>query len=86
MTGKSFSLQQARREAERIARIRASGEVIGGDVVVLGGGNNGGAEEEEMPRKGVPTQLCVPAGRPGRGTGAWRASTYRTSPRVGTPM
>ena len=63
---------QARREAERIARIRASGEVIGGDVVVLGGGQNGGAEEGGAEEGGADTAV-----RTGGKTRAWDGCVAR---------
>ena len=67
-----FLYIQARREAERIARIRASGEVIGGDVVVLGGGTNGGAEEEGAEEGGADTAV-----RTGGKTRAWDGCVAR---------
>ncbi len=67
-----FSFIQARREAERIARIRASGEVIGGDVVVLGGGQNGGAEEGGAEEGGADTAV-----RTGGKTRAWDGCVAR---------
>jgi hypothetical protein len=67
-----FLCMQARREAERIARIRASGEVIGGDVVVLGGGTNGGAEEEGAEEGGADTAV-----RTGGKTRAWDGCVAR---------
>ena len=67
-----FLYIQARREAERIARIRASGEVIGGDVVVLGGGQNGGAEEGGAEEGGADTAV-----RTGGKTRAWDGCVAR---------
>ena len=67
-----FRYIQARREAERIARIRASGEVIGGDVVVLGGGTNGGAEGGGAEEGGADTAV-----RTGGKTRAWDGCVAR---------
>ena len=67
-----FRYIQARREAERIARIRASGEVIGGDVVVLGGGNNGDAEGGDAEDGGADTAV-----RTGGKTRAWDGCVAR---------
>lgn len=67
-----FLCMQARREAERIARIRASGEVIGGDVVVLGGGNNGDAEGGDAEDGGADTAV-----RTGGKTRAWDGCVAR---------
>ena len=67
-----FLYIQARREAERIARIRASGEVIGGDVVVLGGGNNGDAEGGDAEDGGADTAV-----RTGGKTRAWDGCVAR---------
>ena len=67
-----FLYIQARREAERIARIRASGEVIGGDVVVLGGGTNGGAEGGGAEEGGADTAV-----RTGGKTRAWDGCVAR---------
>jgi hypothetical protein len=71
-----FRYIQARREAERIARIRASGEVIGGDVVVLGGGTNGGAEGG-VPRRGAEEGGADTAVRTGGKTRAWDGCVAR---------
>ena len=67
-----FLYIQARREAERIARIRASGEAIGGDVVVLGGGTNGGAEGGGAEEGGADTAV-----RTGGKTRAWDGCVAR---------
>ena len=67
-----FLYIQARREAERIARIRASGEVIGGDVVVLGGGTNGDAEGGGAEEGGADTAV-----RTGGKTRAWDGCVAR---------
>ena len=67
-----FRYIQARREAERIARIRASGEVIGSDVVVLGGGNNGDAEGGDAEDGGADTAV-----RTGGKTRAWDGCVAR---------
>ena len=72
-----FLYIQARREAERIARIRASGEVIGGDVVVLGGGTNGGAEGGGAEEEGAEEGGADTAVRTGGKTRAWDGCVAR---------